>query len=186
MSLTTNQSLNPEQKASMDNSWRNPLIERTTASRGLEFYVHYVEFNKRLDKWVSIIRLDFTRPITFPTIKKKTTGNKKGRTVKESTPTASSSSPNGSSSLLDSSQPSTPVTSFGSTSQKRKWGDQDKDGDENHDMDNETPTTVVLAEEEDEDDDDDDDDDDEGGTTNNSNNNTNTTTHINGSTPPPG
>ncbi|ORZ22430.1 acyl-CoA N-acyltransferase [Absidia repens] len=213
MSLTTNQSLNPEQKASMEqflakpincklfvqkinivnnqteSEYRNAEIlqERTTASRGLEFYVHYVEFNKRLDEWVSIIRLDFTRPITFPTIKKKTTGNKKGRTIKESTPTASSSSPNGSSSLLDSSQPNTPVTSFGSTSQKRKWGDQDKDGDDDHDMDNETPTTVVLAEEEE----DDDDDDDEGGTTtnssnNNTNNTTNNTTHTNGSTPPPG
>ncbi|CCH40498.1 Histone acetyltransferase ESA1 [Wickerhamomyces ciferrii] len=30
------------------------------------FYVHYVEFNKRLDEWIELDRIDFTRPVTFP------------------------------------------------------------------------------------------------------------------------
>lgn len=33
---------------------------------GLEYYVHYVEFNKRLDEWVPFSRLDFTKEIEFP------------------------------------------------------------------------------------------------------------------------
>ncbi|KAG2225466.1 hypothetical protein INT45_010293 [Circinella minor] len=33
---------------------------------GLEYYVHYVEFNKRLDEWVDFSRLDFNRDIEFP------------------------------------------------------------------------------------------------------------------------
>ncbi|ORZ01561.1 acyl-CoA N-acyltransferase [Syncephalastrum racemosum] len=33
---------------------------------GLEYYVHYVEFNKRLDEWVPYARLDFGREIEFP------------------------------------------------------------------------------------------------------------------------
>ncbi|KAG9297161.1 hypothetical protein G9A89_019442 [Geosiphon pyriformis] len=32
----------------------------------LQYYVHFVEFNKRLDEWVSIDRLDFSRPIEPP------------------------------------------------------------------------------------------------------------------------
>ncbi|SAM00365.1 hypothetical protein [Absidia glauca] len=184
MSLTTQQSLDPEQKALMDQFLAKPincklfvqkinvinnqteteyrnaeiLQERTTASRGLEFYVHYVEFNKRLDEWVSIIRLDFTRPITFPTIKKKATGHKKGRNMKEGTPTGASPSPSApgtaaasSPSVLNSSQPGTPVAS----SQKRKWNDTDGGKEpEDHDMENGgTPTTVVLAEDDDDEDD---------------------------------
>lgn len=30
------------------------------------FYVHYVEFNKRLDEWVSAERLDLTQPVEWP------------------------------------------------------------------------------------------------------------------------
>ncbi|KAG2210579.1 hypothetical protein INT47_002521 [Mucor saturninus] len=43
------------------------LSSRDTAAHGLEYYVHYTEFNKRLDEWVSVERLDFSRPIQFPT-----------------------------------------------------------------------------------------------------------------------
>lgn len=43
------------------------LSSRNTTSHGLEYYVHYTEFNKRLDEWVSVERLDFSRPIQFPT-----------------------------------------------------------------------------------------------------------------------
>ncbi|KAI8085582.1 acyl-CoA N-acyltransferase [Thamnidium elegans] len=32
----------------------------------LEYYVHYVEFNKRLDEWVPFKRLDFNRGVEFP------------------------------------------------------------------------------------------------------------------------
>ncbi|KAI8089718.1 acyl-CoA N-acyltransferase [Halteromyces radiatus] len=201
MSLTSNQTLDPEQKLLMEqflakpincklfvqkiniinnqteSEYRNAEIlqERTTPSRGLEFYVHYVEFNKRLDEWVSVTRLDFTRPITFPTIKKKTTGNKKGRNLKETTPTSQQQASSSSPSLLDSSQPSTPITNIATMSQKRKWDEQettDDTKDADQDGDNEAPTTVVLAE--------DDDDDDDGSTTNR----TVKREHDDGSTPP--
>lgn len=43
------------------------LSSRDTTAHGLEYYVHYTEFNKRLDEWVSVKRLDFSRPIEFPT-----------------------------------------------------------------------------------------------------------------------
>ncbi|KAL9541382.1 hypothetical protein MBANPS3_009157 [Mucor bainieri] len=46
------------------------LSSRDTPAHGLEYYVHYTEFNKRLDEWVSIKRLDFSRPIEFPAPKK--------------------------------------------------------------------------------------------------------------------
>lgn len=46
------------------------LSSRDTPAYGLEYYVHYTEFNKRLDEWVSIKRLDFSRPIEFPAPKK--------------------------------------------------------------------------------------------------------------------
>ncbi|KAI9469076.1 MAG: acyl-CoA N-acyltransferase [Benjaminiella poitrasii] len=45
------------------------LSSRQSSQHGLEFYVHYVEFNKRLDEWVPIKRLDFSSPIEFPTKK---------------------------------------------------------------------------------------------------------------------
>ncbi|KAI8365183.1 histone acetyltransferase ESA1 [Radiomyces spectabilis] len=40
--------------------------ETPTDPPGLEYYVHYVEFNKRLDEWVSFARLDFARGVEFP------------------------------------------------------------------------------------------------------------------------
>ncbi|KAG0743187.1 hypothetical protein G6F57_010037 [Rhizopus arrhizus] len=61
------------------------LSSRDIAGQGLEYYVHYVEFNKRLDEWVPIKRLDFSRPIEFP-VKKKADGLKKDRGSNQSTP----------------------------------------------------------------------------------------------------
>jgi histone acetyltransferase HTATIP len=56
------------------------LSSRDTPAHGLEYYVHYTEFNKRLDEWVSIKRLDFSRPIEFPVKKNlKLDQPKKGR-----------------------------------------------------------------------------------------------------------
>ncbi|KAG1497600.1 hypothetical protein G6F47_000822 [Rhizopus delemar] len=56
------------------------LSSREVQGNRLEYYVHYVEFNKRLDEWVSLKRLDLSRPIEFPVKKtNKTDGQKKGR-----------------------------------------------------------------------------------------------------------
>ncbi|KAI8083280.1 acyl-CoA N-acyltransferase [Gilbertella persicaria] len=56
------------------------ILSSRNTSNGLEYYVHYTEFNKRLDEWVSIKRLDFNRPIEFPTKKNpKAEGTKKER-----------------------------------------------------------------------------------------------------------
>ncbi|ONH68840.1 Histone acetyltransferase ESA1 [Cyberlindnera fabianii] len=30
------------------------------------FYVHYDDFNKRLDEWIELDRIDFSKPVTFP------------------------------------------------------------------------------------------------------------------------
>ncbi|KAJ2704050.1 Histone acetyltransferase [Coemansia sp. IMI 203386] len=38
-----------------------------------EFYVHYVEFNKRLDEWVPDSRMRMDKPVTFPKKKNKST-----------------------------------------------------------------------------------------------------------------
>ncbi|CEG65789.1 Putative Histone acetyltransferase [Rhizopus microsporus] len=63
------------------------LSSRDTPGNGLEYYVHYVEFNKRLDEWVPIKRLDLTRPIEFPVKKNlKLEGQKKGRGSNQGTP----------------------------------------------------------------------------------------------------
>jgi len=39
-----------------------------------EYYVHFMEFNKRLDEWVSINRIDFSREIERPSSKKRAKG----------------------------------------------------------------------------------------------------------------
>ncbi|KAF7731812.1 Histone acetyltransferase [Apophysomyces ossiformis] len=49
------------------------LMVRETANGSLEYYVHYVEFNKRLDEWVPFSRLDFSRGIEFPKPEQKKT-----------------------------------------------------------------------------------------------------------------
>jgi histone acetyltransferase HTATIP len=42
------------------------ILGRETKKQTLEYYVHYVEFNKRLDEWVPFQRLDFSRGVEFP------------------------------------------------------------------------------------------------------------------------
>ncbi|KAI8997063.1 acyl-CoA N-acyltransferase [Pilobolus umbonatus] len=61
------------------------LSSRDTPAHGVEYYVHYVEFNKRLDEWVSIKRLDFNRPIEFP-VKKTAKDVVKGGRSHQNTP----------------------------------------------------------------------------------------------------
>ncbi|KAL1916663.1 uncharacterized protein VTP21DRAFT_5367 [Calcarisporiella thermophila] len=41
-----------------------------------EFYVHYCEFNKRLDEWVPAERLDPSRGVEYPKVKKQASNNK--------------------------------------------------------------------------------------------------------------
>lgn len=59
---------------------RKAEILSSRESNGIEYYVHYTEFNKRLDEWVSIKRLDFRRPIEFPVNKKATDKKERGGT----------------------------------------------------------------------------------------------------------
>ncbi|KAG0166224.1 Histone acetyltransferase [Apophysomyces sp. BC1015] len=49
------------------------LMVRETSNASLEYYIHYVEFNKRLDEWVPFSRLDFSRGIEFPKPEQKKT-----------------------------------------------------------------------------------------------------------------
>ncbi|KAI9342149.1 acyl-CoA N-acyltransferase [Pilaira anomala] len=67
----------------------------------LEYYVHYVEFNKRLDEWVPFKRLDFNRGVEFPKPNAKKTKKSSGNT-------------NGN---LDSSRGSTPLHSVKKSSE---------------------------------------------------------------------
>ena len=46
------------------------LAIRDTPDGTKEFYVHYIDFNKRLDEWVGLERMDLT-DIEFPALKKK-------------------------------------------------------------------------------------------------------------------
>lgn len=57
----------------------------------LEYYVHYVEFNKRLDEWVPFSRLDFSKGVEFPKpVVKKT---KKNNNLDVSASTSRASTP---------------------------------------------------------------------------------------------
>lgn len=50
------------------------------------FYVHYEDFNKRLDEWIELDRIDFTQPVQFPkpaTPKKENKSSKKTTTKKQ-------------------------------------------------------------------------------------------------------
>lgn len=50
------------------------LLARQTKKSGLCFYVHYVEFNKRLDEWVAEARIDIKQPIEWPKTEKSKDG----------------------------------------------------------------------------------------------------------------
>lgn len=58
----------------------------------LEYYVHYVEFNKRLDEWVPYKRLDFNRGVEFPKPNHKKT-KKSSSNVDTSATTSRASTP---------------------------------------------------------------------------------------------
>lgn len=65
------------------------LLARQNKKSGLHFYVHYVEFNKRLDEWVIESRVDIKQPIEWPKLDK--AGNKKASSSGSSTPTSKTS-----------------------------------------------------------------------------------------------
>ncbi|ODQ77837.1 hypothetical protein BABINDRAFT_181500 [Babjeviella inositovora NRRL Y-12698] len=66
-----------------DGEFRRADILSTHTRKGrLVFYVHYVEFNKRLDEWVEVDRIDYKRPYELPkpdTPKKETKAPSKGK-----------------------------------------------------------------------------------------------------------
>ncbi|KAI7907971.1 acyl-CoA N-acyltransferase [Cokeromyces recurvatus] len=65
------------------------ILARETKNqpRALEYYVHYVEFNKRLDEWVPFKRLDFSKGVEFPKpTHKKTKKNVSTTSSRASTP----------------------------------------------------------------------------------------------------
>lgn len=59
------------------------ILARETKKQTLEYYVHYCEFNKRLDEWVPFTRLDFSQGVEFP--------KPKPQKLKKGTDTASTS-----------------------------------------------------------------------------------------------
>ncbi|KAI8054978.1 acyl-CoA N-acyltransferase [Gilbertella persicaria] len=60
--------------------------ESTKQTGALEYYVHYVEFNKRLDEWVTFNRLDFSRGVEFPKPVPKKTKKQSATNSRASTP----------------------------------------------------------------------------------------------------
>ncbi|KAI8090041.1 acyl-CoA N-acyltransferase [Halteromyces radiatus] len=80
--------------------WRKAEVLWARESNGkngpirYEYYVHYVEFNKRLDEWVPFERLDFSRGVEFP--KPEQQKKKKQQNDQSTTPTSGASTPIGS------------------------------------------------------------------------------------------
>ncbi|CAK7891158.1 histone acetyltransferase Esa1p [[Candida] anglica] len=55
---------------SKDNEYRLAEILQTHTKKGKKvFYVHYQEFNKRLDEWIGTDRIDYSRAMILPEIK---------------------------------------------------------------------------------------------------------------------
>lgn len=64
-----------------------------------KFYVHYEDFNKRLDEWITADRLQIDKEVIFPRPKeleeKKDSKKKKQQQNKSATPQAASATPDG-------------------------------------------------------------------------------------------
>lgn len=52
------------------------------------YYVHYVEFNKRLDEWIDEAAIDFHRPLILPKVKDSKKETKKANNKKKSAPSS--------------------------------------------------------------------------------------------------
>lgn len=62
---------------SKDGEFRLAEILQEHIKKGRKvFYVHYQDFNKRLDEWIELDRIDFTRSLILPEIKADTKENK--------------------------------------------------------------------------------------------------------------
>lgn len=86
----------------------------------MEYYVHYVEFNKRLDEWVPAERLDLSREIEFPKTKKQ---KLKEHIVETPPPDSPMRSSKGARKQKGSQEMSTQGSSAGTPSQKRRLED---------------------------------------------------------------
>ncbi|KAJ2723217.1 Histone acetyltransferase [Coemansia sp. Benny D115] len=60
-------------KQNIQRSADDAPLENDKGNIEFEFYVHYVEFNKRLDEWVPESRMRLDKPVTFPKKKNKST-----------------------------------------------------------------------------------------------------------------
>lgn len=85
----------------------------------MEYYVHYVEFNKRLDEWVPAERLDLTREIEFPKSKKQKLKEQFVETPPPDSPMRSSKGRK----MKGSQDIYTQVSTVGTPSQKRRMED---------------------------------------------------------------
>lgn len=45
---------------------KGELLHIRTRKNAQEYFIHYVDFNKRLDEWVSVDRIDLEQSVTFP------------------------------------------------------------------------------------------------------------------------
>ncbi|KAJ1643281.1 Histone acetyltransferase [Coemansia erecta] len=61
------------QKRNIQRTADDAPLENDDGKVEYEFYVHYVEFNKRLDEWVPETRMRMDKPVTFPKKKNKST-----------------------------------------------------------------------------------------------------------------
>ncbi|CAO3628406.1 unnamed protein product [Cunninghamella echinulata] len=97
-----------------------------------DYYIHYLEFNKRLDQWVSIDKIDFTRGIEFPKPdQKKKSNNNKQPSSGASTPLHRSTPPP--SELLKENK-SKLIKKEKSSQQSQDEEDKEKDDDDNDDQ----------------------------------------------------
>lgn len=83
------------------------------------YYVHYQEFNKRLDEWIEISRIDFSRPMIAPEVKveeKKPPKQKNKKTKLKNSKTAKNSTSN---------TPQPELESAGSTPMERNEDEMD-------------------------------------------------------------
>ncbi|KAK6455829.1 acyl-CoA N-acyltransferase [Scheffersomyces xylosifermentans] len=71
---------------SKDGEYRLAEILQQHLKKGKKvFYVHYQEFNKRLDEWISADRIDYRRPMILPEIKADKKDEKKDNKSKKKT-----------------------------------------------------------------------------------------------------
>lgn len=63
---------------------RGELLHLRTRKGAQEYFVHYDDFNKRLDEWVPFVRIDLSKPVTFPKPEQPKKDQKKAQPKKSS------------------------------------------------------------------------------------------------------